>query len=305
LLLETGDVVMRKGQGWFAIGVLSIFALALVVYLIGFDQVNASHIGVKDQFGVIQGTMAPGMQWTGLFVHVEQYDLRTRKAVVEMSGDESAIDKDGQSVFARIEVNYHLNSDSVTEAYQKVGRNDDMADTLNIDGIVRESFKTVTSEYSSLEIFQKREEVKERTIARVRANFPTKYFTFDNAVISNIDYNAQFKAAIEGKKTAQETAKKTEAEVQIAAFEANKKIEEARGSAESVKLAADAQAYERLAIARSEAESLKLKKEQITPIMVQNNWIDKWNGALPTYMIGGDGGTSLLFSMPTIKEGSQ
>lgn len=294
---------MRKGQGFVLGGILLVFMLGLIVYGLGFDTVNASHIGVKDQFGQIQGTMMPGMQWTGLFVHVEQYDLKTRKATVDMSGGESAIDRDGQSVFARIEVNYHLNPESVTDAYSKVGRNDEMADILNIDGIIRESFKTVTSGYTSLEIFQKREEVKEKTIERVRMNFPSKYFTFDNAVISNIDYNALFKAAIEGKKTAQETAKMTEAEVQIEQYKADKVIQQARGAAESVKLAADAQAYERLAIARSEAESLKLKREQITELMVQNNWIDKWNGALPTYMFGS--GNGILFSIPMGKEAGQ
>jgi regulator of protease activity HflC (stomatin/prohibitin superfamily) len=289
---------MKKGQGGTILGVLVFaFIASLIIYMLGFDTVNASHIGVKDQFGQIQGTMMPGMQWTGLFVHVEQYDLKTRKATVDMSGGESAIDRDGQSVFARIEVNYHLNPESVTDAYSKVGRNDEMADILNIDGIIRESFKTVTSGYTSLEIFQKREEVKEKTIERVRINFPSKYFTFDNAVISNIDYNAQFKAAIEGKKTAQETAKMTEAEVQIEQYKADKVIQQARGAAESVKLAADAQAYERLAIARSEAESLKLKREQITALMVQNNWIDKWDGRLPNYMLGSSN-MGLLMSLP-------
>ena len=166
---------MEKGQFGILGGFAAIFFICLLVYLLGFDTVSASHIGVKDQFGQIQGTMMPGMQWTGLFVHVEQYNLKTRKEVVEMMSDESAIDKDGQSIFAKIEINYHLNPDSVTDAYMKVGRNDDMADILNIDGIVREAFKTVTSEYTSLEIFQKRAEVKEKTIEKIRMNFPTKY----------------------------------------------------------------------------------------------------------------------------------
>jgi regulator of protease activity HflC (stomatin/prohibitin superfamily) len=297
---------MKKGQMEIGIlgGIVIVFFICLLVFLLGFDTVNASHIGVKDQFGQIQGTMMPGMQWTGIFVHVEQYDLKTRKEVVEMNGSESAIDKDGQSVFARIEINYHLNPESVTEAYTKVGRNDDMADILNIDGIVREAFKTVTSEYTSLEIFQKRAEVKDKTIEKIRMNFPIKYFTFDNVVISNIDYNAQFKAAIEGKKTAQELAKQTEAEVLIEQYKADKVIQQARGAAESVKLSADAQAYQRLAIAKSEAEALGLKRAQINELMVQNNWIDKWDGALPNYMFGSSN-NGFLFSMPTGKEGGQ
>ena len=285
-----------KGQGeGVAIILILLFLLGLVAYFTCFDVVDASHIGIKNQFGVIKGTMEPGMQFTGPFVEVVPYNLRTRKMVVTMMGDEGAVDRDGQSVFANIEVNYRFRKDKVIEAYKNVGRDGELEEILNVEGIIKEGFKSITTEYASLELFQKRSEVKQKAIDKIMTNFPTDYFIVENVVISNIDFNDAFKKAIEDKKVAEERAKATEQEVNIAKFEANKKIETARGEMESKKLRVDADAYETLKIAESEAKALELKAKELTPMMVQNNYIDQWDGKLPQYVLGD---SSILLSMP-------
>ena len=272
--------------------IVAVPVVLLIILLMGFDTVDASHIGVKNKFGVIQGTMQPGMAWTGLFTHVEQYDLRIKKMSVEMIGDQGAVDKEGQSVYANVEIIYKVNptAENIVELYSKVGPQKIAPEALNIDGIVREGFKSITSEYTSLEIFQKRQEVKEKAINKIQENFPSEYYILDNVIISNIDFNPAFKAAIEAKKVAEETAKAKEKEVDIAKFEADKKIEAARGEAES-----------KLALARAEAKALELKAQELTPMMVQNNWIDAWNGALPVYMFGGES-PDMLMQMPLTNE---
>ena len=281
---------MKKGQIGAAIGGLFVFLfiVVIIVCFMGFDTVDASHIGVKNRFGVLQGTMTPGMQWTGLMVHVEQYDLRMRKMTVNMQGNQGSVDKDGQSVFAAIEINYRMNPENVMRAYSKVGRDKDLAKILNVEGIVKEGFKTVTSEYTSLEIFQKRPEVKQKAIAKIKENFPKDYFLLENVIVSNLDFNADFKKAIESKKVAEEMAKAKAKEVDIAKYEADKKIEQARGESQSSLLKA-----------RAEAEALSLKSKELTPMMVQNNWIDAWDGRLPTYMLGQN--TQMLMSMGNLK----
>jgi len=270
-----------------------IIFIAMAVALAGFDVVDASHVGVKNRFGVILGTMQPGMQWTGLFTQVEQYDLRVRKMTIDMAGEQSAVDKDGQSIFATIQINYRLKPDNVENAYKRIGPDPILAEILNLDGIVREGFKDTTSKRGALEIVQNRQEIKEQAIERIQANFPAEYFNLENVIVSNIDFGLNFKNAIEAKKTNEELAKAKEKEVDIQKFEADKAIEKARGLSESKKLAADALAYERLELAKSEAESLRLKRQELTAIMVQNNWIDAWDGKLPTFMMGDSSGMLL------------
>lgn len=290
-----------KGQTGAVIGagVVVIFIIALVVGFAGFDTVNASHKGVKVRFGQIVGTMEPGLDWTGLFVTVHQYNLRMRKMHVDMDGEQSAVDKDGQSVFADIEINYVLNPTSVENIYSQVGLDDGkLEQTLNIEGIVKEGFKAVTSEYSSLDIIQNRGEVKQKAIEQITKNFPGQYFTLSNVIISNLDFNPSWKAAIELKKTNEELAKAEEKNVEKEKQKADQAIEIARGQAESKKLKAEAEAYQRLTMAEAEAAALRLKKAELTDKMIQNNWIDAWNGQLPTYVLTSEKNSNMLLQLP-------
>ena len=241
------------------------------------------------------------MQWTGLLTDVYQYDLRVRKMTVDMTGIQGAVDKDGQSVYATIEINYKLNPLNVDRAYAEIGTDAYLADILRLEGIVKEGFKTVTSKYSSIEIFQKRQEVKEAAIEQIQSKFPQEFFNIENVILSNIDFNPAFKAAIEQKKVAEEMAKAAEQEVQVNKFEADKQIETARGLAESKKLQAEADAYLIEVMASAEARALELKAKELTPMMIQNNWIDAWgNGAKVPMYVAGSGGDNFLMEMPAM-----
>lgn len=285
----------KGGVGKIAAWSAIILVIAVVVGFMGFDKVDASHIGVKNQFGVIKGSMQPGMMWTGLFVHVEQYDLRMRKMDIDMlEGEKTAVDIDGQTVKARIKINYRLNPENTIDAYTKVGRDKNLAEILNIEGIVREGFKSTTSKYESVEIWQKRQEVKEAAIVAISSNFPNQYFILENVIISDLDFNPDFIAAIELQKTNERLAITKEKEVEIARFEADRKIEEARGFAESA-------ALQILEKAKADAKALELKRQQLTPLMVQNNWIDAWNGQLPKFVLG-DGASQGMFLNLALEE---
>ncbi|MFW5847846.1 MAG: SPFH domain-containing protein [bacterium] len=296
------EKIHKHGQAGIAITFVVVVLLILggIFALAGFDSVDASHKGVKVRLGQITGTMEPGMEYTGVLTQVYQYDLRVRKMTVTMQGNEGAVDKDGQNVFATIDVNYRLNPLNVERAYSEIGIDEQLADTLRVEQIVKEGFKTVTSEYASIEIFQKRQEVKERTLQQIKSKFPNDFFTLENVIISNIDFNPAFKEAIEQKKVAEELAKAKEQEVLVNKFEADKEIETARGQAESAKLQAEAEAYQITVKAEAEAKSLELKARELTPLMVQNNWIDAWSkGANVPMYVAGDSGNNFLMQMPT------
>ena len=62
------------------------------------------------------------------------------------------------------------------------------------------------------------------------------------------------------------------------------KIAEAKGAAEAMQIKADAEAYYNKTIAAS-----------LSPMIVQEDWIEKWDGKLPQYMLG-ESGASVLIS---------
>jgi regulator of protease activity HflC (stomatin/prohibitin superfamily) len=71
------------------------------------------------------------------------------------------------------------------------------------------------------------------------------------------------------------------AENQVKTAEANAKIQiaKAEGNAEAM-----------ITQARAEAESNRLKQQTLTPMLLRQQWIEKWKGDLPSTMLGSGSG---------------
>ena len=91
---------------------------------------------------------------------------------------------------------------------------------------------------------------------------------------------------IDAKNRAVQAALKAENEVKEA--EANAKIEvaKAEGNAKAMKIKADAEAYYNRTIAQS-----------LSPMIVQEDWIEKWDGKLPTFTGGNNSIPMINFQM--------
>lgn len=272
-----------------AIGTFVFFAVLIVgvgTLFLGMDKVDADKIGVKDRLGHVTGTMEPGFKWTGLFVGVTEYPMTVQKMKLDRI---EAVDKGGQAVYANIAVNYKIKDKTIPiKLYQEVattGNIETLVERLAIDEKIQESFKQVTVQYEALEVIEKRDEVRMKTIERIQELFPTEYFEIISITISNIDFAESFNAAIQLKKDNTQLALAAEEKVRQSTAEAQQKVEAARGEADSKRLTADAEAY-----------ALKVQREQITPLMVQRNWIDKWDGRLPTFMMGQGSSTDMILS---------
>ena len=270
----------KKGQSMAGFGVVFVILLfiGVVISFLGFDQVEANHLGVKVKFGQVIGPMEAGLQWTGLFTAVHQYDLRIRKAQIDLSGENSAVDKTGQAVFSTINVNYRLKPDkeTVLNLFKKVGPDNVIADRLNIDAIIREGFNQATVKYDALEILDKRQQVKEEAKEFIQNNFPKDYFEITDIVVTNIDFSPQFKQAIEDKKTAEQTALMEENQLEVVKFQQQQEIEKYK----------------------AEAEKLRLQKNELNELLIQQQWISRWDGKLPTYMISSGETQTQLLNLP-------
>ena len=80
----------------------------------------------------------------------------------------------------------------------------------------------------------------------------------------NLTFSEAYDQAIEAKQVAEQEAKKAEQELEKAKIEAEKKIVEAQ----------------------AEAEALKVQRQEITSDLLRLKWIEKWDGKLPTTMLG-------------------
>ena len=93
-------------------------------------------------------------------------------------------------------------------------------------------------------------------------------------------------AMIDAKNTAIQSALKAENEVKEAEANAKIAVAKAEGNARAMKIKADAEAYYNRTIAAS-----------LSTMIIQEDWIEKWDGKLPTY----SGGNMPLITLPTGK----
>lgn len=84
-----------------------------------------------------------------------------------------------------------------------------------------------------------------------------------------------------------QSALKSENLVKEAEAKAKIEVAEAEGKAKAMKVKADAEAYYNKTIA-----------ESLSPMIVQEDWIEKWNGILPTV----SGGQGMMFDMSKIMQ---
>ncbi len=253
----------RKGQAGIAIGIAVFFVAALIYAVVAWDEVGAREYGIKDTFGVVDPNVLPsGLWYTGFFTTTHRFPSSTQSMVLE---NVDAVDKSGQDVFATIAINYKIiDKDAALKLYKEVGDENQVAETLNLNHRVQEGFKQVTAQYDSIEVLEKRDDVKKAAEVRIEALFPKQYYVLESVVVSKIHYGDDFTKSIEMKKVAEQQALQAEANVKTAQAQADQQIQAARGQAEAQKL-----------------QSLTITQDYLTL-----KYIEKWDGHLPQVQAG-------------------
>jgi len=241
---------------------LGIIAFTAVVLLFGsFAIVPAGKRGVVVRLGAVQDRIfTEGLHIKMPFIEsVKKLDVKTQKEEVSVS----AASKDLQTVTAIIALNFHLQPENVNKLYQSIGV--EYKERI-IDPAVQEAIKATTARFTAEELITKRPLVKDDAKLALVERLAKEFIVVDELSIVNFDFSASFNAAIEAKVTAEQNALAAKNKLEQVKFEAQQQIETAKAQAESIRIQAQALAQNQ--------ELVKLKA------------VEKWNGILPTYMMG-------------------
>lgn len=271
-----------------------VLALALAAFAIvglgGCSKVPAGNVGIKfNKFGSDKGVdlqeKQPGWYWTGFSwdmytfpVFMQNYTW-TRKSD---HGDESMSFQtiEGLSVNADVGITYQLDKTKITKIFQTYRRGvDEITDTF-LRNMVRDELNKQASNLPIESVYGKgksqlieavEEDVRQQ-VAPIGIVVDRIYWIGDLRLPDNVT------RAINAKIQATQMAQQRENEVAQATAEAQKAVAEAHGKA-------DAQ----LIVAQAEAQSIRIRGDALrdNPGLVQLNAVDKWDGQLPTYMLGG------------------
>jgi regulator of protease activity HflC (stomatin/prohibitin superfamily) len=256
----------------------SIVGLFLMVFLFkSCERIDAGHVGVKvnlygDNKGVSDVTEVTGMVFYNPITH-SIYEFPTFIQHKEYTGDNSFVvnSKDGSEFHVSPIINYSVQREKVPSIFAKYRRSLDQIEEGFLKTSVFDAFRLATNKYTADELIGNRQayEIEVRKILEgqlLREGFVVNQFT------SNLVYPETFKTAIEAKNNAVQSALMAENKVKQAEAEAKIKVATAEGNAQAL-----------LTSAKAEAEANRMKQQTLTPLLIQLEYVQKWDGKLPVY----------------------
>lgn len=255
--------------------IAAVIILAAVI-LVGSSVaiVPAGHRGILMNMGAVSDrVLEEGLNFKIPFVQsVKNMDVRLQKFE---STDNSSASKDLQTVTSTIAVNYRVDSNAVNQLYRNLGAN---YENTVISPAISESIKAVTAQYTAEELIVKRAEVSEKMKNFLQEKLNDKYIYVDSFNVVDFQFSEAYNKAIEEKQIAEQNALKAKYDLERVKTEVEQTVAQAEG----------------------EAEAMKLKNQQVTDQIIYLEFINKWDGKMPTYYGGGD----LMFAIGAEKGAS-
>lgn len=266
--------------------VLNLLVLAIVVLSTtscGYERVDAGYEGIKvnlygDNKGVDNVSLVTGAIWYNP-ITTAVYEYPTFVQTVDYEPF-SINAKDGSSFTVDPTISLKIVDGKSPEVFVKY-RKDNISDVINttLYNYVKNAFRIELNKYTTDELVSKREEFEKAIEDRLAKELLAENFQLEQ-MTSGLQYPKTLIQSIDAKNAAIQNALRAENEVKTIEAEAKKRVAEAQGEAEALKIKGDAEAEYNRKIASS-----------LSPLIIQQDMIEKWNGETPVFM--GANGTML------------
>ena len=260
------------------IGLIAFFVL--IFSFSGCERIDAGHVGVKvnmygDGKGVDDITEVTGWVFYNPF-GAKIIEFPTFMQHKEYTGEESFIvnSKDGSEFHVSPLINYSVQREKVPYIYSTYRVSLSQIEGGFLKTAVYDAFRLTANSYTAEELISNRQTFEVKVRAQLDSNLVKEGFLISQ-MTSNLVYPETFKNAIESKNNAVQAALTAENQVKTAEAQAKIKIAQAEGEAQAM-----------LTSAKAESESNRLRQQTLTPLLLQQMWINKWDGALPQTQLG-------------------
>lgn len=256
--------------------IIIVLAILFVLIIIKglFFTIPTGYVGIKTRFGKAQeGVIGEGLNFKLPFVeNIIKIDCRTKK--IEVMSEAST--KDLQTVTTSIAVNYNVNKETANKLYREIGIE---YENIIITPAILESIKSSMAKYTAEELITKRGEVSNQIQTTLIDKISDRGFLVTEFNITNLDFSPEYDQAIEAKAVKQQEVVTAQAELERQQIQNEQEI----------------------SIAEKDARVMELQNAQITEntlklrrLEVMQNFVNKWNGQLPSTMLGEDMSSFLL-----------
>ena len=271
--LVGGAIMLLSDLKHITAGIVAGLAIIFVsIGISSFTIISAGHTGVQITLGEVNRLpLIEGVHFVNPISQIKNVDVRLQKAELKAA---NAGTKDLQVVHTDIVVNFRLDPLKVPHIYKEYGLN---VDEKVLGPGINEAFKSVTGHYTSEELVTKRDLVSAEILQHLITKMAPFNITVSNISLVNFGFSQAYQQAIEDKVISAQKTAKAEQDLARIKVEAASRIAQADGEAKAI-------AIQAAAIQSNGGENY-----------VKLQWIEKWNGALPSTMLGGD--TKTLMSI--------
>lgn len=274
------------------IGILGLFITSIIVKVEGQDAgVKVTPSGVSDE--ELHTGWHIVMPWNTVHMMDKTVWVYTcaHSAKEGNKPDADAIwapTKDGIKMGFDVSVSWRIIPDEASWIYANISENDGGNSGRYLwleENVIRPKLKSAmaltVSEYTPIEAYStKRQQIQDQIITKMRQEVKGYRLLIDQVDMREVFYNPQYETAINAKKLAEqevlrlvEVTRQKEEELKQASIDKDIAIQQAEG----------------------EAKSLQIKGTSIAqnPKIIELEWINKWSGELPTYMMGNGQGVMI------------
>jgi len=240
----------------------SILAVvAIMVLFSSFYTIRSTERGVLSTFGKMSDeVIEDGLHMKIPFIQtVKRVNVQQKK----FDGRENSYTRDVQTSEVEYTINYDLVRENVSKLMKNVG--DDYHNRIVVP-FIRSAMKESFGNFAATEIVENRDAVRREIEQTLRQTLDSNYFMNIQFQLVDIDFDDDFEKAIKEKQVAEQNALK----------------------AKNVTIQVEEQAKQTKIKAQAEAEAMSIKAAALesNPKLVNYEAVQKWDGKLPTYMLG-------------------
>ena len=255
------------------VGVIVAFIL-WIIQPFTYENIDAGNVGIKINLygsdrGVDNITIVTGRVW---------YNSWTTK-IVEFPTYTQSVDyepfvvttKDAAEFQVDPKLNYHINPAMVPQIYRQYRKPLKEIEQQFMRNTIYDAYRIVANSFTSDSVMSNRETFEDRIQVLLTKNLGKDGFIYDQ-LTSAITPPASLRQMIDEKNASIQARLKAENQAKQAMAEAQVSKAKAEGEAAAL-----------LIKAKAEAEANRLRQQSLTPLLIQQKVIEKWDGKLPQY----------------------
>lgn len=285
------DVEAIRGTISKVVGSIGIGFVFIVLLIFGYSctyKVDPGYAGVIYSMdgGIENETLGQGFHVVAPWKKVIEYPVSTETVYYTKSNDDgdekkdnsiNVNTKDGKQVNVSVTYAYHMDEVQLPSVFEKFrGQKSEVIEAGYMKNEMYQAINEITSQYSLMELVgDKRPQINEAILDKFRSSLEPYGIVIETFNLSDVVPDEQTKEAIQAVVNAQNALEKAKVEK-----------EQAEVDAEKARVAAKGKADAELIEAKGTAAANAKLQESLTPLIVEQRKLDKWDGKLPGIVAG-------------------